>query len=70
MAGHIGNVISPFFFDNSQSPRYLVAFIIMMAFAAATVCCAVGARWGLAIENRALKKKADEEGTRYVPFSL
>lgn len=70
MAGHIGNVVSPYFFDDSQSPRYLQAFIIMMAFAAATVCCAITARWRLIVENKALKRKADETGTRYVPFTL
>lgn len=70
MAGHIGNVVSPYFFDDGQAPRYLQAFIIMMAFAAVTVICAVAGRFALMMENKKLKKKADETGTRYVPFTL
>lgn len=70
MSGHIGNVISPYFFDDSQAPRYLVAFIIMMAFAIATLFTAIFTRWRLIIENKALQRKAEETGGRYVPFTL
>ena len=70
MSGHVGNIISPYFFDDSQAPRYLVAFIIMMAFAIVTLLCALFTRWRLIIENKALKRKADETGGRYVPFTL
>ncbi|KAM0704374.1 hypothetical protein Q7P35_008608 [Cladosporium inversicolor] len=70
MSGHVGNIISPYFFDDGQAPRYLVAFIIMMAFAVVTLLCALFTRWRLIIENKALKRKADETGGRYVPFTL
>jgi hypothetical protein len=70
MSGHIGNVISPYFFDDGQAPRYLVAFIIMMSFAIVTLGCALFTRWRLIVENKALKRKADETGGRYVPYTL
>jgi predicted MFS family arabinose efflux permease len=70
MSGHVGNIISPYFFDDSQAPRYLVASIIMMAFAIVTLLCALFTRWRLIIENKALKRTADETGGRYVPFTL
>lgn len=70
MVGHCGNIVSPYFFDNTQAPRYLVAFIIMMVFAALTFSCAAVTRWRLVVENKALKRKAELTGERYVPFTL
>jgi hypothetical protein len=42
----------------------------MMVFAIITLGCALFTRWRLVIENKALKRKADETGGRYVPFTL
>lgn len=70
MVGHCGNIASPYFFSRDQAPRFLPAFIIMMSFAATTIGCAVFTRWRLIVENKILKRKADEEGGRYVPFTL
>lgn len=70
MSGHVGNIISPYFFDDKQAPRYLVAFIIMMVFAALTFMCAAVTRWRLIVENNTLKRKAELTGERYVPFTL
>ena len=70
MSGHVGNIISPYFFDDGQAPRYLVAFIVMMAFVIVTLLCALSTRWRLIVKNKAFKRKADETGGSYVPCAL
>lgn len=64
-----GNLVSPYFFPQSDGPRYLMAMIIMGAFSALTVACILFMKWWLIRENRKLKETADRDGTVYVPFT-
>lgn len=63
-----GNLVSPYFFPQSDGPRYLMAMLIMGAFSALTVACILLMKWILVRENRKLKEMADRDGTPYVPF--
>lgn len=63
-----GNLVSPFFFPQSDEPRYLMAMLIMCAFSFTTVACILWMKWTLTRENKKLRAAADRDGTAYVPF--
>lgn len=63
-----GNLVSPYFFPQSDGPRYLMAMLIMGAFSASTIACILFMKWLLVRENRKLKETSEREGTIYVPF--
>lgn len=64
-----GNLVSPYFFPQSDEPRYLMAMLIMGAFSALTVACILFMKWYLIRENKKLKEAADRDGTIYNPFT-
>ncbi|KAL2207955.1 MFS general substrate transporter [Sarocladium strictum] len=63
-----GNLVSPYFFPQSDEPRYLMAMLLMCGFAFVTVGCILWMKWTLVRENKKLKEAADRDGTAYVPF--
>ncbi|KAH7305220.1 major facilitator superfamily domain-containing protein [Stachybotrys elegans] len=69
VASFFGNLVSPYFFPQSDEPRYLMAMLIMGAFSASTIGCILFMKWILVKENRKLKETADRDGTPYVPFT-
>lgn len=64
-----GNLVSPYFFPQSDEPRYLMAMLIMCAFSFTTVLCILWMKWILVRENKRLKEAAERDGTAYVPFT-
>lgn len=68
--GQIGNVIAPYFFPDRDEPRYLMAFLLMMGFAALGIACAGLLKLILIRQNKKLWARAQEEGTAYNPYVL
>ncbi|KAK1980694.1 major facilitator superfamily transporter [Colletotrichum cereale] len=68
--GQIGNVIAPYFFPDRDEPRYLMAFLLMMGFAAVGVAFCGLLKFFLIRSNKRLWAKAQEDGTAYNPYSL
>ncbi|KAK1958882.1 major facilitator superfamily transporter [Colletotrichum sublineola] len=68
--GQIGNVIAPYFFPDRDEPRYLMAFLLMMGFAAIGVAFCLLLKFFLIRSNKKLWAKAQEDGTAYNPYTL
>ncbi|OAL07764.1 MFS general substrate transporter [Phaeosphaeriaceae sp. SRC1lsM3a] len=68
--GQVGNVIAPYFFVESDEPRYRLAFILMMVMAAIACTSAMGLKAYLYRANKRLLNKATQEGTVYQPYVL
>ncbi|KAK2014194.1 MFS general substrate transporter [Colletotrichum eremochloae] len=67
--GHLGNVMSPYFFPDSDAPRYTMAMILQIAFAGLTFCTAFTSKTYLRRQNKKLRATADESGAVYNPFT-
>ncbi|KAF3811021.1 hypothetical protein GCG54_00010357 [Colletotrichum gloeosporioides] len=67
--GHLGNVISPYFFPDSDSPRYTMAMILQIVFAGLTFCMAFTSKTYLRRQNKKLRNVADDTGAMYNPFT-
>lgn len=66
--GQVGNVIAPYFFVDSDEPRYLLAFILMMVCALIAVAATLTLKFHLKWHNRRLYNKSLQEGTVYQPY--
>ncbi|XEU97332.1 hypothetical protein FSHL1_002618 [Fusarium sambucinum] len=64
----IGNVIAPFFFINSDEPRYRLAFILMFLMGSLCITFALTLKYCLSRENKRLYREAQENGTPYMPY--
>lgn len=64
----LGNFTAPYMFVTREEPRYISAFIGMMAFGLTSSACAVGLKWWLVRSNKKLLVKAQREGTAYQPY--
>lgn len=64
----IGNVIAPFFFIDSDSPRYRLAFILMFIMGGLCISCALTLKYCLWKENKRLYREAVQNGTPYHPY--
>ncbi|KAM0712019.1 hypothetical protein Q7P37_011113 [Cladosporium fusiforme] len=65
---NIGNIMAPYFFVDSDEPRYLMAFILMFVMAGITISCAMLMKFMLWRTNKKLLKYALEHGTPYNPY--
>lgn len=68
--GHIGNVVSPYFFRDHEAPTYRLAFVLMLIFGAMAFGVTFGTKMFLKLQNRSLRKRADETGEVYNPFTI
>lgn len=68
--GHIGNVVSPYFFRDAQAPVYRTAFILMFVFGFLAFAIAFGTKMYLKKQNRQLKEQARVNGQVYSPYTL
>jgi hypothetical protein len=67
--GHLGNVMSPYFFPDSDRPRYTMAMILQIVFASLTFCMAFLSKTYLKRQNKKMKASADETGAVFNPFT-
>lgn len=68
--GHLGNIMSPYFFPSTDAPRYLMAMLIMMSMAVLTIVMAMVIKFMLIRENKKLKRESEERGVLYNPYTL
>jgi hypothetical protein len=69
ICGHLGNVMSPYFFPDADRPRYTMAMILQIVFAGLTFCTAFASKMYLKRQNKGIKARADETGGVYNPFT-
>ncbi|ETN45871.1 uncharacterized protein HMPREF1541_00052 [Cyphellophora europaea CBS 101466] len=69
ICGHLGNVISPYFFPDRDAPRYTMAMILQIVFASLGICLASLIKWHLTRKNRKLRSEAERLGVEYNPFT-
>lgn len=67
--GHLGNVISPYFFPDKDQPRYTMAMILQIAFASLGICLAAIIKWHLTRKNKTIRADADRLGVPFNPFT-
>lgn len=68
--GHLGNIWSPFFFPDSDAPRYTMAMILQIVFAGLGITMAAIIKWHLTRKNKKLKQEADALGCDFNPFTI
>lgn len=66
--GQLGNVMAPYFFVQSDEPRYIMAFILMFVMAGVCVAAAMLLKFCLWKTNKKLLRYALEHGTPYNPY--
>jgi hypothetical protein len=69
ICGHLGNVMSPYFFPDSDSPRYMMAMILLIVFAGLTFCMVFGSKTYLKSQNKKVKAVSGESGGVYNLFT-
>ncbi|RDW68872.1 uncharacterized protein DSM5745_08632 [Aspergillus mulundensis] len=62
ITGQLGSVWSPYFFHENESPRYITAMILLLAFAVCMASLCLIMKVLLKRENRKLVAKGEEEG--------
>ncbi|KAH6695060.1 major facilitator superfamily domain-containing protein [Plectosphaerella plurivora] len=67
--GHLGNVISPYFFPDRDAPRYTMAMILQIVFASLGIALAAIIKWHLTRKNKKLREEAERLGVEYNPFT-
>lgn len=68
--GQIGTFAGPYFFVESDEPRYLLAFILMFVSAVCAIACGLTLKFLLGRANKRLKREALANGTAYQPYVL
>lgn len=63
LTGQFGNIWSPYFFSEGDSPRYVLAMILMIAFSGASIVACIGMRWTLDRDNKKLIERFARSGT-------
>lgn len=69
VVGHVGNVVSPYFFLEGERPGYRTAFVVMLVFIALSLGVVFGMKVYLKRQNRKLERRAEELGEVYNPFT-
>jgi hypothetical protein len=69
LLSQIGNFTAPFMFVAKEEPRYISAFIGMMAFGLSSSACAIVLKIWLTRSNKRLLREAQRNGTVYQPYA-
>ncbi|EGP88612.1 uncharacterized protein MYCGRDRAFT_38718 [Zymoseptoria tritici IPO323] len=69
IVGHVGNIISPYFFRDDTRPEYPLAWILMLVFGALAMGLALSTKFFLKFENRRIKRRTDDSGAVYNPYT-
>jgi len=60
--GQVGNIGSPYFFRSQDSPRYIMAMILLMVFAGLCATCCLFLKYDLRRANKKITQRSDETG--------
>ncbi len=69
ICGHIGNVISPYFFPDRDQPRYTMAMLLQIGFAALALSTAGVSKIYLRKQNKKLLEISNQSGRPFNPFT-
>ena len=67
--GHIGNIISPYFFRENERPVYTTAFVLMLVFGVLAFAMSMGTKFYLKMQNKKLRKRTDETREVFNPYT-
>ena len=67
--GHIGNIISPYFFRENERPVYTTAFVLMLVFGVLSFATAMGTKFYLKRLNKKLRRRTEETGEVFNPYT-
>jgi hypothetical protein len=67
--GHIGNIISPYFFRENERPVYTTAFVLMLVFGVLSFGTAMGTKFYLKRLNKKLRRRTEETGEVFNPYT-
>jgi hypothetical protein len=67
--GHIGNIISPYFFRENERPVCTTAFVLMLVFGVLSFATAMGTKFYLKRLNRKLRRRTEETGEVFNPYT-
>ncbi|KAH8592211.1 major facilitator superfamily domain-containing protein [Bisporella sp. PMI_857] len=70
LLSQLGNIWSPYFFRPQDATRYLLAMLLMMAFAVLSVACCVVLKWSLRRANKKLLEEHEGSEERPTLFML
>jgi hypothetical protein len=59
----LGNIGSPYFFRTQDSPRYILAMILLIVFAGLCACCCLFLKWDLRRANKKVRAAAEASNT-------
>lgn len=65
----LGNIMSPYFFREQDEPRYVLAMILLIVFAAMSALTCLALNFDLRRANRRIQEEADAAGTVPRPFT-
>ncbi|KAL8396574.1 hypothetical protein RB594_003595 [Gaeumannomyces avenae] len=68
--GHLGNIVSPYFFRPEEQPVYQLAFVFMLVFGATAFAIAISTKMYLKWQNSKLRRWANRTGEVYNPYIL
>jgi hypothetical protein len=68
--GHLGNVMSPYFLPDSDSPRYTMAMILQIVSIGLPFCIVFGSKMYLKRQNKKLKNMSDDTGGVHNPHTM
>lgn len=64
LLGQMGNIWSPYFFRGQDAPRYILALILMIAFAGLSILTCLAMKWSLSRENKKLLAQYENTTTK------
>ncbi|KAH6707799.1 major facilitator superfamily domain-containing protein [Leptodontidium sp. MPI-SDFR-AT-0119] len=70
LLSQLGNIWSPYFFRPGDSPRYLLAMTLMMAFSGLSILTCMVMKWSLRRANQKLTRDSEGSGTVPVLYTL
>lgn len=59
----LGNIMSPYFFRSQDQPRYVLALILLIVFAAMSGSSCLFLKWDLSRANKKIQDESDVNGT-------
>jgi MFS family permease len=70
LLSQFGNIWSPYFFQDQDEPRYVLAMLLMMAFSGVSIACALTMKVVLRRRNERLLAEAQAEGREVTLYTL
>jgi hypothetical protein len=70
VVGQLGNIWSPYFFHPADSPRYLLAMVLMLVFSIGSAAACMVMKFVLTRDNKKLTKRFEGTATTPILYTL